>query len=117
MRRFGRRPCYGQAAFRTRYPPERAVGMDVKIYVGNLPRSMTGADLDHLFAQAGDVKAVDLMTDRVTGGCKGYAYITMSAQSEADRAVSMFDAYALEDHLLKVTLARPREQRGFRSAN
>jgi RNA recognition motif-containing protein len=90
--------------------------MEVKIYVGNLPQSMTGADLNLLFARAGEVTSVDLMTDRDTGGCKGYAYITMSAQSEADRAVSMFDAYALEDQLLKVTLARPREQRGFRVA-
>ncbi len=90
--------------------------MVVKIYVGNLPQSMTGADLNFLFARAGEVTSVDLTTDRVTGGCKGYAYITMSAQSEADRAVSMFDAYALEGHLLKVTLARPREQRGFRVA-
>lgn len=89
--------------------------MEVKIYVGNLPRSMTGTDLSFLFARAGEVTAVDLMTDSVTGGCKGYAYITMSAQSEADRAVSMFDAYAVEEHLLKVTLARPREQRGFRA--
>ena len=87
--------------------------MEVKIYVGNLPRSMTGADLNRLFARAGEVTAVDIKTDRITGGSIGYAYVTMSAQSEADKAVSMFNTYALEEHSLRVALARPREQRGF----
>jgi len=74
---------------------------------------MTGEQLNILFAPAGDVTAVSIITDRRTGGCKGYAYITMSAQSEADKAVSMFNAYPLDDHNIKVTLVKPREQRGF----
>lgn len=87
--------------------------MEVKLYVGNLPRSTTGNELGTLFARAGDVTQVDLMTDRLTGGSLGYAYVTMSAQSEADRAVSMFNAYGLGEYFLKVTLVRPRTQRGF----
>ena len=91
--------------------------MEAKLYVGNLPRSTTGRELTAIFAQAGDVTAVTLITDRLTGGSKGYAYVTMSAQSEADKAISMFNAYSLNDHLLKVDLAKPREQRGFDSRN
>ena len=84
--------------------------MEVKLHVGNLPRSTTGQELGLLFALAGDVTAVDLTTDRQRGECRGYAYVTMSAQSEADRAVCMFNAYSLEDHHLRVALVRSREQ-------
>jgi RNA recognition motif-containing protein len=87
--------------------------MEVKLYVGNLPTSTTGKELNALFGRAGDVIAVNLVTDRLTGGSKGYAYVTMSAQSEADKAVSMFNAYFLEDHLLKVALVKSRVPRGF----
>lgn len=87
--------------------------MEVQIYVGNLSKSTTGKELSVLFAQAGDVTAVNVITDRLTGGSKGYAYVTMSAQSEADKAVSMFNTYALDDHRLKVLLVKRRTSRGF----
>jgi RNA recognition motif-containing protein len=93
--------------------PEKAAAVGVEIYVGNLPRSMTGRNLASLFRQAGEVSEVDVNTNHITGGSEGYAYVTMSAQSEADKAVSLFDRSWLEDHQLKVMLVRPREQRGF----
>lgn len=93
---------------------EKAVQVEeAKLYVGNLPKSTTRQELNILFARAGDVTEINLITDRQSGKSKGYAYVTMSAQSEADRAVSMLNAYSLEDHYLKVFLAKPREQRGF----
>lgn len=95
---------------------EKAAVMEVKLYVGNLPESTTGKDLDSLFAQAGDVTAVDVITDSQNGGCRGYAFVTMSALSEADRAVSMFNTYAVDDHRLKVSLVKPRVQRRFATA-
>ena len=52
------------------------------------------------------------ITDRLTGFSRGYAYVTMSAQSEADKAVSMFNTFAWEDQRLKVTLVNPRASRG-----
>ena len=91
--------------------------MEVKLYVGNLSKSTTQRELDALFAQAGDVTSVDVMTNRKTGESMGFAFVTMSAQSEADRAVSIFNTYSLNDHQLKVALAKPREQRGFGTAN
>ena len=87
--------------------------MEVKLYVGNLPRSLTGKELNALFGQAGDVTAINMIMDRLTGDSKGYAYITMSAQSEADRAVSMFNTYSLGNHPLKVSLVKSRERRGL----
>ena len=74
---------------------------------------MTGKELSILFAQAGDVTAVNLLTDRQSGGSKGYAFVTMSAQSEADKAVSMFNTYSLGENQLKVVLVKRREQRRF----
>ena len=87
--------------------------MEVKLYVGNLPRSLTGKELNALFGQAGDVTSINMIMDRLTGDSKGYAYITMSAQSEADRAVSMFNTYSLDNHPLKVSLVKSRERRGL----
>lgn len=87
--------------------------MEVELYVGNLSKSTTQEELNTLFAQAGDVALVNVIKDRKSGEPMGFAYVTMSAQSEADKAVSMFNAYSLGDHYLKVGLAKPREQRGF----
>lgn len=95
--------------------PERELcyKMEVKLYVGNLSKSTTQGELNALFAQAGEVTATEIMKDRKSGESRGFAFITMSAQSEADKAVSMFNAYPLSDHLIKVSLAKPREQRGI----
>jgi len=89
--------------------------MEVKLYVGNLSKSTTQDELNILFAEAGEVTAAEVIKDRRSGESRGFAFITMSALSEADKAVSMFNAYSLSDHVLKVTLAKPREQRGVTS--
>ena len=91
--------------------------MEVKLYVGNLSKSTTQDELDTLFAGAGEVASVNIIKDRTSGESKGFAFVTMSAQSEADKAVSMFNSYSLSDHELKVDLAKPREQRGFGTNN
>jgi RNA recognition motif-containing protein len=89
--------------------------MEVKLYVGNLSKSTTQDELNILFTQAGEVTEAEVYKDRKSGESRGFAFITMSAQSEADKAVSMFDTYSLSDHVLKVSLARPRELRGVAS--
>lgn len=91
--------------------------MEIKIYVRNLSKSTTSEELATLFTQVGTVTAVDLIRDRWTDMPKGYAFITMSAQNEADKAVSKFNAYTLNDQALKVKLAKPREQFGVNSTN
>jgi len=68
--------------------------------------------LNALFAQAGEVSATEVVKDRRSGESRGFAFITMSVQSEADKAISMFDTYSLSDNVLKVSLAKPKEQRG-----
>ena len=86
--------------------------MEARLYVGNLSKSTTQDDLTTLFAQAGTVTSVDVIKDRKSGESRGFAFVIMSAQSEADKAVSMFNSYSLREHTLKVSLAKPREQRG-----
>ena len=82
--------------------------METKLYVGNLSKSTTQEELNSLFAQAGKVTAVEMILDRKSGESKGFAFVTMSEQSEADQAVSMFNAYQLSDRELKVSPAKPR---------
>jgi RNA recognition motif-containing protein len=89
--------------------------MEVNLFIGNLPGTTTREELASLFAGAGEVVWVDIMKDPSDGHSRGFAYVTMSAQSEADRAVSMFNSFSLDDHALKVFLVRPRAQRGFTS--
>ncbi len=85
--------------------------MDVKLYVGNLSYSTTEEDLRALFAQAGAVASVALIKDRDTGKSKGFAFVEMATQAEAQKAITMFNAFKLENRTLVVNLARPREER------
>ena len=82
--------------------------MDIRIYVGNLAKSTTQEEINTLFAQAGAVSAVELIKDRGTGLSKGFAFVSMPTQSEADKAISMFNDYALAENKLKVNIAKPR---------
>ncbi len=86
--------------------------MDTRIYVGNLNKSTTQDEINTLFAQAGTVTAVDLVKDKGTGMSKGFAFVNMPEQAEAEKAISMFNAYSLADNELKVNVAKPRVDRG-----
>ncbi len=82
--------------------------MDVRIYVGNLAKSTTQAEINTLFATAGAVTSVDLVMDKGTGLSKGFAFVSMPEQAEADKAISMFNAYSLANSTLKVNVAKPK---------
>lgn len=86
--------------------------MDAKLYVGNLSYNTTEEELRTLFAQAGTPTAVDLIKDRMTGSSKGFAFVTMSSQSEAEKAIRMFNGYNLGNREIKVSIARPKEESG-----
>jgi RNA recognition motif-containing protein len=89
--------------------PEKAVlNVDTRLYVGNLSKATTQEELNALFAQAGTVTATDVIKDRKSGESKGFAFITMSIQGEADKAINMFNAYALGGNELKVSLAKAK---------
>jgi cold-inducible RNA-binding protein len=87
--------------------------MQTKLYVGNLSYDTTEDELSTLFAQAGTVTSVALIKDRDTGRSKGFAFVEMSNQSEAEKAIQMFNGYSLANRALKVNAARPKEERSF----
>ena len=86
--------------------------MEIRIYVGNLAKSTTEAEIKPLFEQAGEVTTVDLVKDRDNGQSKGFAFVTMTTQADADKAISMFNAYSLAGNEIKVNVAKPRVERG-----
>jgi cold-inducible RNA-binding protein len=86
--------------------------MEVKLYVGNLSFSTTEDELRTLFAQAGTIVTVDLIKDRDTGSSKGFAFVAMSTQAEAEKAIKMFNGYSLGNREIKVNPARPKEETG-----
>ncbi|MBM3152599.1 MAG: RNA-binding protein [Chloroflexi bacterium] len=87
--------------------------MQTKLYVGNLSYTTTEDDLRNLFSQAGTVTSVALIKDRDTGRSKGFAFVEMSAQVEAEKAIQMFNGQNLDNRALKVNAARPKEERSF----
>jgi RNA recognition motif-containing protein len=86
--------------------------MEAKLYVGNLSYDTTEDDLRTLFAQAGNVSTVTLIKDRDTGRSKGFAFVEMNTQAEAEQAIKLLNGKNFEDRELKVNIARPREERG-----
>jgi RNA recognition motif-containing protein len=87
--------------------------MDVKLYVGNLSYDTSEDDLRTLFSEAGVVSSVTMVKDRITGQSKGFAFVEMGSQSEAEQAIKLFDGFSLSNRKLKVDKARPREERPF----
>jgi RNA recognition motif-containing protein len=85
--------------------------MDTKLFVGNLSYDTSEDDLRTLFSEAGTVSSVMLITDRDTGRSKGFAFIEMGNQSEAEQAIKRFNGFSLGNRELKVDKARPREER------
>lgn len=86
--------------------------MGSKLYVGNLSFKTTEADLKSLFASAGTVSEAALVTDRETGNSRGFAFVTMSSDAEAQAAISQFSGKEIDGRSLTVNEARPREEGG-----
>src|SRR5262245_43556875 len=86
--------------------------MEAKLYVGNLSYNTSENDLRDLFSQAGTVKSATLIRDRDTGRSKGFAFVEMETQQEAEKAISQFHGTQFQDRALTVNMARPREDRG-----
>jgi len=85
--------------------------MENRLYVGNLSYSTTEEDLRELFAQAGTVNSVAIITDRDSGRSKGFGFVEMASQAEAEKAITDYNGYMLQDRALTVNIARPREER------
>jgi RNA recognition motif-containing protein len=82
-----------------------------KLYVGNLPYSTTEDQLKELFSQAGAVESARIITDKYSGRSKGFAFIEMSSEEEAQKAIQTLNKVELDGRALAVSEARPQEDR------
>ena len=83
-----------------------------KLYVGNLPYDTAEQDLQALFAEAGTVDSVNLMRDMATGRARGFAFVEMATDEEAQAAIGKFNDYQLGGRNLTVNEAKPKTSGG-----
>ena len=86
--------------------------MSTKLYVGNLAFQTTSQELQQLFGQAGTVNSASVVEDRDTGRSRGFAFVEMSSEEEANSAIQQFNGKEVGGRALKVNEAKPRENRG-----
>ena len=86
--------------------------MGKKVYVGNLTYSVTDSDLEQMFAPHGTVQSAQVIMDRDTGRSKGFGFVEMSSDQEAQAAIAALNGQERDGRALTVNEARPREDRG-----
>jgi cold-inducible RNA-binding protein len=91
--------------------------LNKKLYVGGLSYGTTEASLENLFAQAGQIDTVRIITDRETGRAKGFGFVEMSTEDEASRAISLLNGISFEGRTLSVNEAKPQTERPQRGGN
>ncbi len=96
--------------------------MESKLFIGNLSFNITQDQLRALFAQAGDVREAAVILDRDTGRSKGFGFVEMKTEADAEQAIKEFHNHVLDGRRLTVNLARPPDARipprgGARGAN
>ncbi len=86
--------------------------MNNKLYVGNLSFHLTNDDLHEYFSQAGTVESAKVIEDRDTGRSRGFGFVEMASEEEAQAAIAQFNGEDFEGRNIVVNEARPREDRG-----
>src|SRR6516164_7056369 len=118
LRRLGgqsrlRAPSLWMLSRRVATASEEKVGMGRRLYVGNIPYTTGEAELQQLFSQAGTVESVRVMRDAATGRARGFAFVEMATDEEAQKAASQFNQYQMGGRALTVNEARPKPEGGF----
>jgi RNA recognition motif-containing protein len=83
-----------------------------KLYVGNLDHSVTSAELEQMFTPHGTVESAEVITDRYSGLSKGFGFVEMSSNEEAQAAINALNGTEQHGRAIKVNEAKPREERG-----
>src|SRR5258706_11061788 len=86
--------------------------MGKKLYVGNLPYNVTDSDLQNLFSAHGNVQSAQVIMDRDVGRSKGFGFVEMGSDQEAQAAINALNGKEVSGRALTVNEARPREERG-----
>jgi RNA recognition motif-containing protein len=82
--------------------------MSVRLYVGNLPEAVTRQELDEVFAALGEAVSAKLITDRKTGKCRGFGFLTVPTEEMADQLIEKFNGHPFKDGTLRLELAQPK---------
>lgn len=82
--------------------------MNNKLFIGNLSYKATEEDLNELFAQSGEVVSVSVATDRHTGQKRGFAFVEMSSQAEAETAIKSWNGRDLHGRQIAVSISQPK---------
>lgn len=85
--------------------------MSKRLFVGGLPYTVTSSQLEEIFSKFGKIVSCDVITDRYSGQSKGFAFVEMENDKEADEAIEKLNDTELEGKKIAVNVARPREER------
>jgi RNA recognition motif-containing protein len=94
--------------------------MSIRLYVGNLPKELDRQELETLFAQeTGESTSTKVVIDRKTGKCRGFGFVTVETEAQADQLIEKFNGHVFQDSPLKLEKALPKsnEPEGGKSAN
>ena len=83
----------------------------MNIYVGNLPYNVTEEELREAFSEFGEVSSVNVITDKYSGQSKGFGFVEMEKNSEAEEAIKALNESSLKERNIKVNQAKPRDKR------
>ncbi len=84
--------------------------MSVRLYVGNLPKELDRQELQSVFAEEGDSVIAKVITDRKTGKCRGFGFVTVPSDEIADQIVEKYNGFAFKESTLKIEKALPRKK-------
>jgi RNA recognition motif-containing protein len=83
--------------------------MSIRLYVGNLPKEIERTELEKLFAEAaGELSSTKVVTDRKTGKCRGFGFVTVETEEQADIVIEKLNGFSLMDSILKIEKALPK---------
>lgn len=84
--------------------------MSVRLYVGNLPEDLSRQDLEAAFADAGEGVSAKLITDRKTGKCRGFGFVTVKSDEQADQFIEKYNGVSIKENAIKIEKALPRSK-------
>ncbi len=84
--------------------------MSIRLYVGNLPKELERQELEAVFSEFDESVSTKLITDRKTGKCRGFAFVTVTSDEQADEIIEKFNGYMLKETPLKIEKALPRSK-------
>ena len=85
--------------------------MSIRLYVGNLPKELEKKELEDLFSkELGDAASTKVVTDRKTGKCRGFGFLTVQTEEQADMVIEKFNGQMFKDNALKIEKALPKSK-------